>query len=137
MASLTFYFDRCFGTRLPDAIWRARPPFNVEFHHNPKNRFDHKTPDDQWLEMAGKLGWIVFSHDRKFHNESAASEAIRQHRIGCFYLWGANAETWDKLKVFLRAADGIMRLAESEMRPFIFQVAHNARISRVPLPELD
>ncbi|MBV9518288.1 MAG: hypothetical protein JO068_09215 [Hyphomicrobiales bacterium] len=69
MASLTFYFDRCFGTRLPDAIRRARPPFNVEFHHNPRNRFPHETPDDQWLEMAGKSGWIVFSHDRKFHRK--------------------------------------------------------------------
>ncbi len=84
--------------------------------------------------MAGKAGWIVFSHDQKFHNEAAAYEAIRQHQVGCFYLWGANVGTWDKLRCFLRAIDGITRLAKNEARPFIFQVAHNARITRVLPP---
>ncbi|MBV9629077.1 MAG: hypothetical protein JO230_13345 [Xanthobacteraceae bacterium] len=51
------------------AIRMARPPFAVEYHHDPKCKFKFKdnTPDDEWLSKVAAEGWIVFSHDRKFH----------------------------------------------------------------------
>jgi len=134
MGPLTFYFDRCFGTRFPEALWRARPPFGVEYHHNKRNRFPKDTQDDVWLNAVGAQGWIVFSHDRRFHDQSPAVAAIKQHGIGCFYLWGANADTWSKLACFVRGYGRIERLVHETPRPFIFQVAQNCRITPVPIP---
>ena len=84
-----------------------------------------KPPTTEWLAKVGAEGWIVFSHDKKFHNELPVCAAIKQHNMGCFYLWGANAETWDKLHCFIRASRHIMMIAEQTPKPFIFHVAHN------------
>jgi hypothetical protein len=131
---INIYFDRCFGIRFPEAVWKAKPPFNVEHHHSPKTRFRHNIPDDEWLSDIGARGWFAFSHDRKFHHEIAACAAIKQHNIGCFYLWGANAGTWDKLRCFVRAYDRIVAVAKTTPKPFIFNVAHNGRLTQVPIP---
>ena len=91
-------------------------------------------PDDKWLEIIGAKGWLVFSHDRKFHDDSAACLAIKQHNIGCFYLWGANVETWDKLRCFARNYDKIVAAAVSTPKPFIYYATGNYRLNRVKLP---
>lgn len=134
MGALTFYFDRCFGKRLPEALWRARPPFSVEYHHNKRNNFRQEIGDDEWLNIVGAKDWFVFSHDRRFHDQSPAVAAIKQHNIGCFYLWGANADTWNKLSCFVRGYSRIEEVARGTPRPFIFEVAHNCRLKRVPIP---
>jgi hypothetical protein len=67
-------------------------------------------PDDKWLEIVGRNGWVAFSHDRKFHDDTAECAAIKQYGVGCFYLWGANAETWDKMHCFMRSYDRIAKL---------------------------
>jgi hypothetical protein len=85
----------------------------VEFQHDKKSPFPATTPDDKWLSEVGRRGWLVFSHDRKFHLLPAELSAIKQHDVGCFYLWGANAKTWDKARVFARAFDSIVEIAAS------------------------
>jgi hypothetical protein len=77
---------------------------------------------------------VVFSHDQKFHIELAPRKAIEQHRIGCFYLWGANDTKWEKLCCFVRSHAAIVRLVHSTPRPFIYHVAHNCRLTRVQMP---
>jgi PIN like domain len=133
VGSLTFYFDRNFGRRFPEALFRANPPFSVEFHHSPQSRFAHNATDDKWLAEVGRRGWTVFSHDQKFHQIAPEIAAIKQHGVGCFYLWGAETVTWDKLCYFVAAAPTIIRLAETTARPFIFQVTKTRRFETVPL----
>jgi PIN like domain len=59
----------------------------VEYHDDPKNKFKfkHDTTDDIWLAAVAQEGWIVFSHDRKFHTLLPECSAIKQHNAGCFY----------------------------------------------------
>ena len=116
---------------------RAGPPFTVEYHHDPRSKFKfrHDTPDDEWLSKVGAEGWIVLSHDRKWHNESSNVAAIKQHSIGCFYLWGAEAPTWEKLKCFVRGYDKIAGIVATTAKPFIYHLERNGRLARVPIPQ--
>ena len=132
MGELTFYFDRNFGTRLPRALVFVKPPVVIEWHQNQK--FPQEMADDEWLEIVGRKGWHVFSHDRKFHSEATETAAVKQHGIGCFYLPCANESTWEKISAFVRTFSRIVDLAKSETRPFVFNVRKNGRISRVELP---
>jgi len=104
----------------------ARPPFTVEYHDDPKNkfRFSQQTTDDEWLAKVAGAGWIVFSHDRKFHTLLAECSAIKQYKAGCFYLPGASAPTWDKMRYFMRAYDGIIHRIGLTATPFIFEITH-------------
>ena len=137
MDKLTFYFDRNFGRRLPEALFRADAPFNVEFHHSPKNRFPPNTKDDEWLSDIGSKGWFAFSHDRKWHQEIPNLAAIKQHKIGCFYLWGAEVSTWEKVCFFVRHWERIVEAARSTPRPFVFYVSKSGSLDRVELNEIE
>lgn len=136
MAALTLYFDRCFGSSLPEALRKAKPPFSVEYQGDSRGvfRFKQDTPDDVWLSAVGSKGWIVLSHDRKFHQIAAECAALKQHKVGCFYLWGSDAPTWKKLHCFMRAHEQIISVGQMAQRPFIFEVSQRGRLESVPIP---
>jgi hypothetical protein len=133
MGQLTFYFDVCFGKRFPEAISKARPPFSVEYHCSKKNRFRQDMPDDKWLSIIGQKGWVAFSHDRRFHTEEASIMAIKQHKVGCFYLPGAQKDTWTKLYMFVRAYDRLISVARETEKPFVFRLTALNKIEKVSL----
>jgi hypothetical protein len=114
----------------------ARPPFTVEYHDDPRSKFKFKqdTTDDEWLARVAAEGWIVFSHDRKFHTLLPEMSAIKQHRAGCFYLPGANSPTWDKLRYFVRAYDGIIARIGATDKPFIFELSAAGKFKRISIP---
>ena len=130
MDSLTFYFDRCFGKRFPEALLKMQTPFKVEYHHSPTNKFPEEMEDDEWLRIVGAKNWIVFSHDKKWHDESPAIAAIKEHKIGCFYLWGASVPTWDKYVCLARAYNRIKERVKTR-KPYIYRVTYNYRVDPV------
>lgn len=136
METITLYFDRCFGSSLPESIRTAKPHFQVQYQHDRKSKlkFREDTPDDVWLSVVGQNGWFVFSHDRKFHQIEAEITAIKDHKIGCFYLWGNNAPTWDKLRCFMKAHDKVMTVIKTTPRPFIFDISKKGRLKSIEIP---
>jgi hypothetical protein len=106
-----------------------KPPFEVRWHQD--EGFAQTCPDDEWLSVVGKAGWIVCSHDAKWQNESAPLKAIQQHRIGCFYLWGASSPSFFKLKSLAHNYDKIIVVCKSEKRPYIYRVTSGNRLKKV------
>lgn len=107
-----------------------------QLHNAAKNRFPPETPDDEWLSVVGAKGWIAFSHDRKWHHEQPVLSAIKQHKIGCFYLWGAECLTWDKLCFFVQHWQKIVELAQSTPKPFVYYVNKRGQFEKVNLDEI-
>lgn len=134
MGQLTFYFDRNFGKRFPQALFSLRAPVVIEWHN--RQRFKDSMPDDEWLAVVGAKGWIVFSHDRKFHTEATETAAVIQHGVGCFYLPAANGSPWRKASALFRSFERIKLLAETTPRPFIFDVRSTGRIITVRIPRV-
>lgn len=120
MESLTFYFDRCLGREFPNALRILNPPFNVEDHWS--MGFEDEKADDEWLHIVGPKKWIVCSHDKKWQGESSAVEAIIQHKIGCFYLYGANSKHFFKLGSLAYNYHKIAKVLGREKRPFIYSI---------------
>lgn len=129
MESLTLYFDRCVGKKVPEALSTLTCPFQVRWHQGEK--FDQEAADDQWLERVGKNGWVVISHDAKWHREAANIEAIRQHNIKCFYLYGANSQMFFKVKALTQNWEKISEKIKREKGPFIYRVSRHNRLSKV------
>ncbi|NMN57286.1 hypothetical protein FHT36_001183 [Xanthobacter sp. SG618] len=103
-----------------------KPPFAVESHF--KQKFEQDMPDDQWLAIVGARRWVVLSHDAKFHKESAELCAVVQHKIGCFYLWGAQMPTWHKIAHLTAIYPKISKIANSEKRPYIYRANQQNRL---------
>lgn len=106
-----------------------RCPFEVRSHES--EGFADKMPDDEWLNIVGPKGWIVCSHDAKWQDESAARKAIEQHKIGCFYLWGASSIGFFKLKSLAHNYDKIIKVCQVEKRPFIYRATARNRLVKV------
>jgi hypothetical protein len=134
VAQLTFYFDRCFGKRFPEALAHTRPPFAVEYHHSKSNNFPQNMRDDVWLDICGRNGWIAFTHDQKFHAIEAEAMAIKQHNIRCFCLPGASEPTWDKLRHFMGAYQRILGIATLQSPPYLYRVNAIGSVKLVTLP---
>jgi hypothetical protein len=134
VATLTLYFDRCFGKRLPEVLEKIRPPFTVEWHHSKKNNFPDDFPDDQWLEICGKKKWVALSHDKKFQDISVEAAAIRQHKVACFHICGGSLPVWYKLCYLIKAYPRMVELTSKRKPPFLFRISPANRFSEVKLP---
>jgi len=84
--------------------------------------FEDEKADDEWLHIVGPKKWIVCSHDKKWQGESLAVEAIIQHKIGCFYLYGANSKHFFKLGSLAYNYHKIAKVLGREKRPFIYSI---------------
>ena len=113
------FFDRDVGTTFPRALRELTVPTPIEFH---QEHFASDSPDDEWMAEIGRKNWIVVGHDRRHHREKAELDAINLYSIGCFYLWGANAVKWQKMRCFLRAYERILERAQNAQKPFVFRV---------------
>lgn len=129
MESLILYFDRCIGKKVPEALSKLTCPFQVRWHQG--EGFEQDLDDDKWLHTVGANSWIVISHDAKWHKESAAVEAIKQHKIKCFYLYSAKSQMFFKLKSLTHYWEKISKKIKTEKGPFIYRVSVHNRLSKV------
>ena len=130
-ASPMLFFDRDVGVALPRALGVLKLPTRVEHHqyHCPIDALD-----DDWMPRVGSMGWFLIGHDSRHHQEESALLAIKQYSMGCFYLWGAEALRWEKLRCFLRAYENIIEAAARTPRPFIYRVTEKGRLISVTIP---
>jgi hypothetical protein len=140
----TFYFDRCVGTDIPEAL-RLLGMNNVYHHHIHRAKcglpiesgrvklFDHDTRDDEWMAFVGAKKWIVVSQDYSFHREPATLSVIKQHSAKVFYLWGADKPKIAVMRVLLRRFDSMVRVATSTPGPFIYRVKARGPFEQVAI----
>lgn len=106
-----------------------RCPFEVRSHDS--EGFAAAMPDDEWLSIVGAKKWVVCSHDAKWQSEKAALRAIQQHKIGCFYLYGASSIGFFKLKSLAHNYDKIIHACGNTDPPFIYRVTAANRLKKV------
>lgn len=128
---MILFFDRSMGTIIPKVLVLLKFPVRVEYH---EKHFKSDLKDDKWLPIVGNRQWTVIGHDRKYHTMPNELVAIKQYNIGCFYLWGAEATRWEKMKVFASAFDRIVEADSNTPRPFIYDVDKMGKLKPIPIP---
>jgi hypothetical protein len=142
LPDIEIFFDRTVGTSIPEAM-RSLGLRNVYHHHiEPKaigmkpipgqrTLFKHDVQDDVFLEFVGKRGWFVLGQDYSYHLHEQILDAILVHKVGVFYIWGANATKWQTMQLIARAYDKIIETAKTVERPFIFKVGSRGDFRRI------
>ncbi len=88
-----------------------------------EDRFNHRTPDEEWLEAAGRNDWLVVSRDKRIRTRPGEREALQRHRVGCFILGQAgNPTRWEYLKLLARTLDEMVMRFDETPRPFVYVV---------------
>lgn len=129
MAELTIFFDRCVGKKVPLALLQLKCDFEIRYHQG--ENFKHDMPDDEWLNLVGPKKWIVLSYDAKWQDEAAAIEAIKQHKVGCFYLYGASSLGFHRMASFVRSYNKIIKIVKAEKRPYIYKIDGNNQFKKI------
>lgn len=140
MRGPTLFFDRNVGKSIPEALrllgWDAVHHHSRLGGRSSRSLFAHNEKDDKWLEHVGKEGWIVITQDRKFHLTGFENElsATKQFNVGCFYIWGAQANKWEKMKALCRGLEPMVAAAALETKPFIYDVGRTGRLKKIIIP---
>lgn len=92
---------------------------------------DEDVPDEDWLELAGRNGWVVFMKDARIRYNRAEREAVKTHRVRCFCLSSQSLDGDEMAARFVRTLPRITSACQ-ESGPFIYAV-HKNRIERLPI----
>ena len=133
---MIFFWDKNIPKTIPEALLTLNLPVGTEYYlkHFPLSDKYPEGGDDRWLSQVGSWGWVVISQDWSLHTKPNELFALKQHNIGCFYLWGAQAPKWEILRCFARGYDRIIRAAANTPRPFIFWVAQIGILTPIRIP---
>ncbi len=90
---------------------------------------DERVADEDWLELAGRNGLVVFMKDTRIRYKPAERAAVKAHQVRCFCLSSQSLDGEEMAARFLRNLSRIT-LACQEPGPFIYAV-HKNRIERL------
>jgi hypothetical protein len=126
----TLFFDRDVGISLPQALEVIQLPVAVEYH---QKHFSQGSRDPEWMPAVGQRGWLLIGHDSRHHHRPQELAVIHEYAMGCFYLWGTNGRSWQKMRCFLNAYEGILEAVANEPRPFIYRITKAGGLNPVPI----
>lgn len=93
-------------------------------------------PDPEMLARVGSEGWYLVTRDDRIRYRPAESAAIRDHRVGAFFMGGKNLRRCQLIQQLVRNWPTMKELAANTRRPFVFRVPPTGRrIKRLPLSD--
>ena len=79
--------------------------------------------------------WVGF--DRQFHRRRNELAALTAHGVGCFYLGGRKARTWDRARIFMKVYGRIAETVRKTPRPFVCRIDGLGVMELIDLGVLD
>jgi Rad3-related DNA helicase len=86
-------------------------------------------PDVEWLERAGREGWVVLSKDKRLRHDRDQRATMVEHRVKAFVLTSGTLKAPEQANRFLANIRRIERAALAE-KVSIYAV-HAGRIERL------
>ncbi len=90
-------------------------------------------PDEQWLTLVAKQGWVVLMRDQRIRYRYLERTALVQASVASFVFTGGQATAIDTAKVVCRLLAKLVKISRSENRPFLYGFGLNGSLARVKL----
>jgi hypothetical protein len=81
--SLVYFTDRDLGKQFPAILLAAG--LSVECHDQ---HFAATTPDEEWLRIVGKRGWVAVTHDKRIRYKPNELAAVMAHQVALLVVVG-------------------------------------------------
>ena len=133
---MILFWDKNLPKTIPITLRSLNIPQGIEWYlaHFPLSDTYPEGGDDRWLSQVGDWGWIVISQDYSFHEKENERYALKQHNVGCFYLWGSEAPKWEIMRCFARSYDRIVEAVQNTQPPYIYWVSKIGKLTRQLIP---
>jgi len=120
--SRVFFTDRDLGKQFPEILRSAG--LTVEIH---TDHFASTCPDEEWLHVVGRQGWIAITHDARIRYKPNELAAVVLHRVALLVVVG-KARYPELARSFVTTLPRIERFLARHAPPFIAKV-HRASLS--------
>lgn len=87
-----------------------------------KEFFADDTDDTVWLARIGEEGWCLITRDDRVRFNPAELMALKEHRVGAFFLGGKNRSRCELIQQLVRNWPQMKEIAQKTRRPFAFRV---------------
>jgi hypothetical protein len=92
------------------------------------DHFSRGTPDEDWLPLVGKNGWILLTTDKRIRYRANEREAVVRHKVRMFY-FSKNDISGEQMGAALRKAiPEIKRLYDKVEPPFFAAITRNGEV---------
>ena len=131
---MKLFFDRDIGTGVPQALKLvdyAEVHWADYVYRHREHRSAHVS-DVEWLELAGRSGWLAISENTRMMQQPHERQAIIDHRVGVVLL-DAATERAEEVLAFLLRRKSWLGAVSRETRPVVYQTSLRGRARRMPL----
>lgn len=87
-----------------------------------RDKFPGATNDCEWLEFVGKSGRFLITRDQKIRWRPAEIAALKEHRIGAFFIAGKQLDRCTLVRQVVRCWPELKTIAVKKKRPFMYAV---------------
>lgn len=87
-----------------------------------RDRFVGDCPDEEWLAVAGREGWIVLTRDQAIRRKPNELKAFREARLIVFALASGNASAEMTARLVVELYPKILRRVRGAKPPAMFSV---------------
>ena len=91
------------------------------------------SPDETWLEAAGKNGWIALTRDKRIRYRRLETQSLVLHGVCAFTFSGGNATAQATSDRLVELLPKFRAIAVSESKPFLYTFGLVGPLSRVKL----
>ena len=125
----TLFIDRCaWSIRLGEALTTSKIKF---IPHD--QLFVRNCPDEEWLPVVGKKGWIVLTRDKNIRRKPNELKAFKQNRVKAIVLASGQASAADTADLVVKFYAKLMRKLQNTKPPAMFTITLTGTISAVKL----
>ncbi len=125
----TLFLDRSLGKHIIADRLRSEG-MKVEVHddHLPAD-----APDEDWLALVGRNGWVAITKDRNIRYRAAEIDAIRIHSARVVVIRMKNASGSDLAELLAKGRRRIARFAARTTAPFVARMYGNGQLENFPI----
>ena len=127
---VTLYLDRNLGSKIvPSVLKREEIPFEIHDDH-----LDQNAPDEDWIELCARNGWVALTQDTKLKHNPLALAAIQISTAAIFTIRFRRVTGTLMGELIAEFYIDICRFCGKTMRPFLATISRSGHIARIKLP---
>ena len=104
-----------------DTVATALEGAGAKVERSTKN-FPKGTPDETWLEAAGKHQWIVLTRDKRTRYRQLERKSLEEAGVRAFVFIGGNVTIKDTASTLVSALPRILKISETNPGSFIYHI---------------
>ena len=121
----TLYLDEnlCNAKAILEALKKLGVPFERHLAHFPRG-----TPDETWLPLVGKNGWVLLTTDKRIRYNFLEKRALQRNAVREFVFASGNMSAQEMAAALEAALHKMQRICRKFQPPFVAAITRTGEV---------